>query len=378
MCELLRVLSSYERNRSIAPQPRARPRLCPAQPVPPLHPVLRPLRPCSSRIRSGGFAHAIRPGPFTAYLPRRVHHRRRRRRARSDAPRRRRRRPTAARRTDEFDTLRLRWRDLTLGTGFEATAEPYATKLAALGTSARTALATMAAGNRLALARPAVERPRHRLRQHERQLRPAQHHGAGLGAARHRIHRRRRADRRRRHGPRPPLHRDLQREHQGLRQLVGLADRQPPTAPGHRRHRLRHPHRRADRPLHRRHRPLRAGQRGRELQPAPPPAPTAPTCAGCSPPAACSAGAPPRSRWPATPCRPSSRTSPRATGCTPTGRSSSTPGSPTRVPTARSRSTGWPGSSRCSPAPPGPSPTPTGRSSSTPWSAATRRSSTTA
>ncbi|MFD7014469.1 polysaccharide lyase 8 family protein [Streptomyces sp. NPDC059928] len=45
--------------------------------------------------------------------------------------------------TDEFDTLRLRWRDLTLGTGFEPTAEPYATKLAALGTSARTALATM-------------------------------------------------------------------------------------------------------------------------------------------------------------------------------------------------------------------------------------------
>ncbi|MFJ8313871.1 MULTISPECIES: polysaccharide lyase family 8 super-sandwich domain-containing protein [unclassified Streptomyces] len=44
---------------------------------------------------------------------------------------------------DEFDTLRRRWRDLTLGTGFDATAEPYATKLAALGTAARTALATM-------------------------------------------------------------------------------------------------------------------------------------------------------------------------------------------------------------------------------------------
>ncbi|MFI6688847.1 polysaccharide lyase 8 family protein [Streptomyces sp. NPDC050485] len=44
---------------------------------------------------------------------------------------------------DEFDTLRLRWRDLTLGTGFDATAEPYATKLAALGTSARTALTAM-------------------------------------------------------------------------------------------------------------------------------------------------------------------------------------------------------------------------------------------
>ncbi|MFG2718142.1 polysaccharide lyase 8 family protein [Streptomyces sp. NPDC048416] len=44
----------------------------------------------------------------------------------------------------EFDTLRLRWRDLTLGTGFDATAEPYASKLAALGGQARTALATMA------------------------------------------------------------------------------------------------------------------------------------------------------------------------------------------------------------------------------------------
>ncbi|MFF4187415.1 polysaccharide lyase 8 family protein [Streptomyces sp. NPDC001691] len=45
---------------------------------------------------------------------------------------------------DEFDTLRLRWRELTLGSGFDASAEPYATKLAALGTSARAALATMA------------------------------------------------------------------------------------------------------------------------------------------------------------------------------------------------------------------------------------------
>ncbi|MEU9102721.1 polysaccharide lyase 8 family protein [Streptomyces sp. NPDC048361] len=45
---------------------------------------------------------------------------------------------------DEFDTLRLRWRDLTLGTGFDATAQPYAAKLAALGDAARTALATMA------------------------------------------------------------------------------------------------------------------------------------------------------------------------------------------------------------------------------------------
>ncbi|MEU3371693.1 polysaccharide lyase 8 family protein [Streptomyces sp. NPDC006660] len=52
--------------------------------------------------------------------------------------------PQLAYAADEFDTLRLRWRDLTLGTGFDATAEPYATKLATLGAAARTALATMA------------------------------------------------------------------------------------------------------------------------------------------------------------------------------------------------------------------------------------------
>ncbi|MFG3284260.1 polysaccharide lyase 8 family protein [Streptomyces sp. NPDC048111] len=45
---------------------------------------------------------------------------------------------------DEFDALRLRWRDLTLGSGFDARAEPYATKLADLGAAARTARDTMA------------------------------------------------------------------------------------------------------------------------------------------------------------------------------------------------------------------------------------------
>lgn len=56
--------------------------------------------------------------------------------------------PTAAATTaeaaDAFDTLRLRWRALTLGTGFDAAAEPYATKLATLGAAARTSLASMA------------------------------------------------------------------------------------------------------------------------------------------------------------------------------------------------------------------------------------------
>ncbi|MET9804763.1 polysaccharide lyase 8 family protein [Streptomyces sp. NPDC006368] len=37
---------------------------------------------------------------------------------------------------DTYDTLRLTWRDLLLGTGFTPTAEPYAAKLAALGATA--------------------------------------------------------------------------------------------------------------------------------------------------------------------------------------------------------------------------------------------------
>ncbi|MDN3294295.1 polysaccharide lyase 8 family protein [Streptomyces ficellus] len=45
---------------------------------------------------------------------------------------------------DAYDTLRLTWRDLILGTGFTPTAEPYASKLAALGASARDLRATMA------------------------------------------------------------------------------------------------------------------------------------------------------------------------------------------------------------------------------------------
>lgn len=45
--------------------------------------------------------------------------------------------------TDEFDTLRGRWRDLLTGTGFDPTAAPYAAALAALGTTARTWSASM-------------------------------------------------------------------------------------------------------------------------------------------------------------------------------------------------------------------------------------------
>ncbi len=46
---------------------------------------------------------------------------------------------------DEFETLRLRWLDLQLGSGFDAGAEPYAGKLAETGTLARAFRASMAA-----------------------------------------------------------------------------------------------------------------------------------------------------------------------------------------------------------------------------------------
>ncbi|MGV9625660.1 polysaccharide lyase 8 family protein [Streptomyces sp. NPDC003487] len=44
---------------------------------------------------------------------------------------------------DAYDTLRHTWRDLLLGTGFDATAEPYAGRLAALGATATGLRATM-------------------------------------------------------------------------------------------------------------------------------------------------------------------------------------------------------------------------------------------
>ena len=44
---------------------------------------------------------------------------------------------------DEFDGLRLRWNDIVLGTGFDATAEPYASRLTDLGTRARAFRTTM-------------------------------------------------------------------------------------------------------------------------------------------------------------------------------------------------------------------------------------------
>lgn len=68
----------------------------------------------------------------------------------------------------------------------------------------------------------------------------------------------------------------------------------------------------------------------------------------------------------------------KGTASTPTARSSSTRTSPTRAPTDRSCSTGSAGSSRCSPGPRGPSPTRTGRSSSTASSTPTPRSCSTA
>ncbi|GAA2518276.1 polysaccharide lyase 8 family protein [Streptomyces gobitricini] len=52
--------------------------------------------------------------------------------------------PAHATTADAYDTLRLTWRDLLLGTGFSPTTEPYAAKLAALGATARDLRATMA------------------------------------------------------------------------------------------------------------------------------------------------------------------------------------------------------------------------------------------
>lgn len=45
---------------------------------------------------------------------------------------------------EQFATLRAKWRDLVLGTGFSPTAEPFRTLLAGLGTSARDYLSTIA------------------------------------------------------------------------------------------------------------------------------------------------------------------------------------------------------------------------------------------
>ncbi|MGC0332641.1 hyaluronate lyase [Streptomyces sp. SAI-170] len=44
---------------------------------------------------------------------------------------------------DAYDTLRLKWRDLLLGTGYDPTAEPYRSRLAALGATAADLHATM-------------------------------------------------------------------------------------------------------------------------------------------------------------------------------------------------------------------------------------------
>ncbi|MFJ9425937.1 polysaccharide lyase 8 family protein [Streptomyces sp. NPDC101249] len=52
--------------------------------------------------------------------------------------------PATARSADPYDTLRARWLDLALGTGYDPAAEPYASRLAAVGARARTLSATMA------------------------------------------------------------------------------------------------------------------------------------------------------------------------------------------------------------------------------------------
>ncbi|MEV0980464.1 polysaccharide lyase 8 family protein [Streptomyces sp. NPDC049915] len=44
---------------------------------------------------------------------------------------------------DPYDTLRLKWRSLTLGTGFDPTADPYAARLTTLGATAAALRATM-------------------------------------------------------------------------------------------------------------------------------------------------------------------------------------------------------------------------------------------
>lgn len=52
---------------------------------------------------------------------------------------------TASAAGDEYDTLRLRWRGMVLGSGFDPAAEPFAGKLALLGTQAAEHRSTMAA-----------------------------------------------------------------------------------------------------------------------------------------------------------------------------------------------------------------------------------------
>ncbi|MFG3348304.1 polysaccharide lyase 8 family protein [Streptomyces sp. NPDC048018] len=52
--------------------------------------------------------------------------------------------PRARAAEDEFETLRRRWADLQLGSGYDAGAEPYASRLAETGTLARTFRSTMA------------------------------------------------------------------------------------------------------------------------------------------------------------------------------------------------------------------------------------------
>ncbi|MDH6439799.1 hypothetical protein M2158_008340 [Streptomyces sp. SAI-144] len=114
---------------------------------------------------------------------------------------------------------------------------------------------------------------------HHPELRPPVDHDPGLRPAGHRLDRRRVPPRGRPPRPRPPLRHRLQPLHHPLRQLVGVADRQPPPPHGHHgrpvrppRPGSRHSGLRRRRPLHPRrdaHRLLRHLHRRQPRRPVP-------------------------------------------------------------------------------------------------------------
>ena len=134
--------------------------------------------------------------------------------------------------------LRLRWLEISLGTGYDPATEPYASRLAETGRLADRIPRLHGPHRHLPVARL---RLRPALRDHP-ELQPPVDHDAGVRTAGHRPHRRRRAARRHRPRPRPPRSHDLQPLHHPLRQLVGVADRQPPSPHGHRRRPPRQAH----------------------------------------------------------------------------------------------------------------------------------------
>ncbi|CAM5315046.1 hypothetical protein SGLAM104S_01901 [Streptomyces glaucescens] len=162
--------------------------------------------------------------------------------------------PAAHAAADPYDTLRHRWLDLTLGTGYDPAAEPYASRLKETGDLARGFLATLpdappptALWPDTPFDPPAGITPR---------LRPPVDHDPGVRPARHRLHRGPRPPRGRPARPRPPRGDRLPPRHHPLRQLVGMADRQPPPPDGHHGRAPRPPRRRPDRRRLRRRRPL--------------------------------------------------------------------------------------------------------------------------